>query len=111
MGVSVCLGSATLFFNFLYALSPAPPLTVENILKALEGVEDWREVANGLGTYCGSSSSFSIIYSLRDAVEWFLQGRGFYQPSWRAVIFALDGTEETPSVNRIRNYGEPVQGR
>ena len=80
-------------------------------MKALEGVEDWREVANGLGTYCGSSSSFSIIYSLRDAVEWFLQGRGFYQPSWRAVIFALDGTEETPIVNRIRNYGEPVQGR
>ena len=88
----------------LYALSPAPPLTVENTLKALEGVEDWGEVASWLGTYSSS---------LKEAVELFLQGRGHFQPSWRAVIFALDGAEETPVASRIRSYGEPllVQGR
>ena len=90
----------------LYALSPAPPLTVENILKALEGVEYWVEVAVWLGTLISSRGS-----SLKEAVEQFLQGRGGFQPSWRAVIFALDGAEETPVADRIRSYGEPVQGR
>ena len=85
-----------------YAFSPAPPLTVGNTLKALEGVEDWGEVASWLGTYSSS---------LKEAVELFLQGRCRYQPSWRAVIFALDGAEETPVASRIRSYGEPVQGR
>ena len=88
----------------LYALSPAPPLTVENILEALEGVENWGEVASWLGTLYGSSS-------LKEAVEQFLQGRGDFQPSWRAVIFALDVAEETHLADRIRSYGEPVQGR
>ena len=87
----------------LYALSPAPPLVVENILKVLEGVEDWGEVARWLGTYYSSSN-------LKGAVEDFLQGLVYYQPSWRAVIFALDGAGETPVANRIRSYGEPVQG-
>ena len=102
---------AAIFLNLmcpkicLCALSPAPPLTVENVMKALKGVKDWVEVASWLfGTYLGSSS-------LKEAVEWFLQGRGHFQPSWRAVIFALDGAEETPVADRIRSYGEPVQGR
>ena len=78
---------------------------MENILKALEGVENWDGVAMQLGTYYGSSSS------PKEAVEWFLQGQGHFQPSWRAVIFALDGAGETPVASRIRSYGEPVQGR
>ena len=96
------------FFNLmypiicLYALSPAPPLTAGNTLKALEGVEDWGEVASWLGTYSSS---------LKEAVELFLQGRGHFQPSWRAVIFALDEAGETPIASCIRSYGEPVQGR
>ena len=92
------------YFNLMcpYALSPAPPLTVENILKALEGVKDWDKVANWLGIYSSSS--------LKEAVELFLQGRCRYQPSWRAVIFALDGAEETRLADRIRHYAEPVQG-
>ena len=98
-----------IFFNLmcpkicLYAFSPAPPLTVENILKALEGVKNWREMARWLGT--------SYSSNLKEAVEWFLQGQGNFQPSWRAVIFALDGAGETRIANRIRSYGEPVQGQ
>ena len=88
---------------YLYALSPAPPLTVENIMKALEGVEDWERAADWLSTFLGSSP--------KEAVEQFLLGQGHFQPSWRAVIFALDGAEETPVASRIMSYGEPVQGR
>ena len=100
-----------IFFNLmypkicLYALSPAPPLTVENILKALGGVKDWEMVALQLLGTLGRSSS------LKEAVEQFLQGQGRFQPSWRAVIFVLDLAEETPVANCIRSYGEPVQGR
>jgi hypothetical protein len=78
---------------------------VENIMKALEGVEDWKVVAGWLGTYLGSSSS------LQEAVERFIHGQGHFQPSWRAMIFALDGTGDIPVANCIRSYGEPVQGR
>ena len=88
---------------FLYALSSAPPLTVENILKALEGVQSWRGVAVWLHTHFSGS--------LKKAVEQFLQGRGHFQPSWRAVMFALDGAGETHVASRIRSYGELVQGR
>ena len=76
---------------------------MENILKALEGVKDWELVANWLGT--------SLSSSLKDTVESFLQGRGRYQPSWRAVIYALDEAGETRVADRIRHYAEPVQGR
>ena len=71
----------------------------------LEGVEDsGKEVARWLGTHSYSSS-------LKEAVAKFFQGQGRFQPSWRAVIFALDGARETPIADRIRSYGEPVQGR
>ena len=76
---------------------------MENILKALEGVEEWETMARWLGTYSSRS--------LKEAVEEFLQGQGRYQPSWRAVIFALDGEREAHLASRIRSYGEPVQGR
>ena len=72
-------------------------------MKALEGVENWRVVERWLGVY-GSSS-------LKKAVEQFLQGQGLFQPSWRAVIFALDGAGETHVASRIMSYEEPVQGR
>ena len=84
-------------------LSPAPPLTVKNIFKAVEGVNDWELLAKWLSVYYGSS--------FKDAVEQFLQGQSHYQPSWRAVIFSLDGAGETHLANCIRSYGEPIQGR
>ena len=49
--------------------------------------------------------------SIKDVVEQFLQGRSRYQPSWRAMIFALDGIRVTRLADRIRHYAEPVQGR
>ena len=82
---------------------PHVPLIVENLLKASEGMKDWVSLASWLGTFSSSS--------LKDAMEQFVQGQGRYQPSWRAVIFALDKAGDTPVANCIRSYGEPVQGR
>ena len=65
-------------------------------------------MAKWLGTFYSSIFRSS---SPKEAVEWFLQGRGHFQPSWRAVIFAVDGVGKTPIANHIRSYGEPVQGR
>ena len=104
--ISTCSVDGVCFdvlFTVSFSLSPAPPLTVENILKAMEGVKDWRHLANWLGVYYSGNG-------LKDAVEWFLMGLSDYQPSWRAVIFSLDGAGETHLANRIRSYGEPVQG-
>ena len=83
--------------------SPAPPLTVDYIMKAVEGVKNWEGLAHLFGVY-------HISDSLKDAVERFLKGQGLYQPSWRAVIFTLDGIGETHLANRIRSCGELVQG-
>ena len=88
----------------VYTLSPAPPLTVDNIMKAVKGVKDWEELAHWLGVHYSSSS-------LKDAVEWFLKGQSYYQLSWKAIIFALDGAHESDLANHIMSYGEAVQGR
>ena len=90
-------------FEYCVTLSPAPPLTVDNIMKAVEGVKHWTELARLFGVLIISSS-------LKDAVVRFLHGQGYFQPSWRAIIFALDVMEETAVANCVRSYGEPVQG-
>ena len=89
------------------SLSPAPPLTVENIVKEVEGVGNISDLQLWLDGYVDVESTLSI----KDIVENFLQGDGLYQPSWKAVILALDKAGETRIANRIRHYAEPVQGR
>ena len=75
------------------------------MLKAVEGVKNWTEVERWF-----SGGLLFVSYSIKDDVERFLRGQGLYQPSWRMVIFALDEAGEIPLANRIRGYGEPVQG-
>ena len=89
------------------SLSPAPPLTVENIMKEVEGARDTYKLQQWLSGVIPLHNYPSIV----DVVEQFLKGHGLYQPSWRAVIFALDGARETHVADRIRHYAEPVQGR
>ena len=97
--------NASLHFTVLFSLS-APLLTLENVLKAVEGVKDLGKL-----TQWFFGGPLYSDYSLKNVVELFLQGQGRYQqPSWRAVIFALDGAGETHLANHIRSYGEPVQG-
>ena len=71
-------------------------------MKAVEGVKNWTWLANWLGVLSSSS--------LKEAVKQFLNGRGNFQPSWKAIIFTLDGMGETAVANCVRSYGEPVQG-
>ena len=111
MGVSLGL-ALTVYPAIVYvvllccslSLSPAPPLTLKNVLKVVEGVKNWKELAAVLNGYISSN--------VTDIVKQFLSRRGHYkQPSWRAVIFSLDGAGETHFADRIRHYAEPVRGR
>ena len=63
--------------------------------------------------YCWLNASEYIHMgtNIERTVEKFLQGQCAYQPSWRALIFALDGIKLTYVANRIRHYAELVQGR
>ena len=47
---------------------------------------------------------------LMAVVDSFLQGKGRYQPSWRRIIYSLDMVEEIQLADKIRSFGEPVQG-
>ena len=87
-------------------LSPAPPLTVESIVKEVEGVRSVDKLQSWL-----ISGLYFLDPKITSVVKLFVQGRGPYQPSWRAMIFALDGAGETHIADRIRHYAEPVQGR
>ena len=88
------------------SLSPAPPLTVDNVMKAVEGVKNWRGFIRNLkGIYSPNDEA-----RLKDIVQKFIQGKGLYQPSWRRMIYALDKANEIHVADQIRHYGEPVQG-
>jgi hypothetical protein len=67
----------------------------------VEGVKEINHLATWLGVDRGR---------LKYVVEQFLEGRGHYQPSWRVLIFALDGAGETRLAGNIKSCGEPVQG-
>ena len=88
------------------ALSLASSLDIDNILKAVEEVKNWGDfLQNLIGHYSPNDE-----VHLKDTVQQFIQGRGLYQPSWRAVIFALDVANEINLADQIRHHGEPVQG-
>ena len=104
----------------------APPLTVENILTAVQGVA-WRKLGEKLirGDYNFESHQSdypkldeiaqqhqSDDSRLRAVIECWLQGeRRDKEPSWRRIIWALDDATETrPLANTIRQFAEPVPG-
>ena len=81
----------------------------------MEGVENWER----LGSWCFDVWSIDSIKRqhvsdearLKAVVEKFLLGEGVYQPpSWRAVIHILDEVNEVQLADKIRSFGEPVQG-
>ena len=102
-----------LFLSF----SSVPPLTVEGILKFLPGVA-WRT----LGEMLIPSGVFAEIRRqhqsddsrLRAVIECWLQGEGLYEeePSWRRIIWALDGAKETrAAADNTRHFAEPLPGK
>ena len=90
--------------RIMLSLSPAPPLTQENVLAVLvEGKNlDFRDLQTTFGIISASS--------LKDIVEQFLHRRGYYEPSWRTLIFTLDDAGKTQIADCIKSYGEPIQG-
>ena len=104
----------------------APPLTIENILTAVQGVA-WRELGERLigGDYNRQSHQWdhpkldeiaqqhqSDDSRLCAMIECWLQGEGVdKEPSWRRIILALDGAPETSAAaGPIRHFAEPLPG-
>ena len=106
----------------------APPLTVENIQTAVQGVA-WRKLGERLiphGDYNTASHQFdypkldeiaqqhqsddSRLYAV---IECWLQGEGRdKEPSWRRIIWALDhATETSAAADPIRHLAEPLPGK
>ena len=114
--MSTCMLSGVWFSDALYSVapSPAPLLTLENVLKAVEKAKNWGDLSDEL---VGHGPRRNIQYRhnsdedcLKAAVENFILGKGHYELSWRRVIFALDGANEIHLADQIRDYAEPVQG-
>ena len=116
---------------FTLSLNPlsttAPPLTVENILTAVQGVA-WRKLGKELigGDYNLQSHQRdypkldeiekqhqSDDSRLHAVIECWLQGEGLdEEPSWRRIILALDDATETrAAADRIRHLAEPLPGK
>ena len=105
----------------------APPLTVENILTAVQGVA-WRKLGEELiyNVYNLESCQFgypkldeierqhqSDDSRLHAVIECWLQGGGKdKKPSWRALIWRLDMENETRAAAAdIRHFAEPLPGK
>ena len=102
----------------LFSLSPAPPLTLENVLEVVKNVRNWRTL--GRCIYFPYSFDPDAIQRqhvsdeacLKAVIEGFLSGKGYYkQPSWRAVIWSLYKANEIQLAEHIRSYAEPVKGK
>ena len=49
---------------------------------------------------------------LRAVIECWLQGEGRDgEPSWRRIIWALDGAQATKAADSIRHFAEPLPGK
>ena len=81
----------------------------------MEGVENWERLGgvSGFGVWDTASIKCQHVSDeacLKAVVEKFLLGEGLYQPSWRAVIHSLDDADEVQLADKIRSFGESVQG-
>ena len=115
------------FVSHCHSLSTSsPPLTVENIQTAVQGVT-WRKLGEGLFHPDYNFESHQYDYPkldeiaqqhqsddsrLRAVIECWLQGEGRdKEPSWRALIWRLDGATETrAAADNIRHFAEPLPG-
>ena len=97
------------------SLCLAPPLTIESILTAVQGVA-WRNLGENL--FSNNKSYLDEIEAqhqsadehLHALIDHWLQGEGAEQPSWRALVYNLDWAKETEVADKIRQFAEPVSG-
>ena len=81
----------------------------------MEGVKNWEHLGIRLVFRVRDTVSIKRQHDsdeacLKAVVEKFLLGEGRYQPSWRRVIYSLDMVNEVQLADKIRSFGEPVQG-
>ena len=98
-------------------LSPpsVPPLTVENILKAIQSVQDiWDD--DGVGVWLVGRKRDELEVHHRSDEDGGWRALVVYwlhndpQSSWRKFIWALDGSREIETADRIRSFAEPLRG-
>ena len=94
----------------------APPLTVKNILTAVQGVP-WRSLGERIipaeiYDEIVTSQHHSDDDGLCAVVQHFLHSDGVdEEPSWRRIIWTLDcENETTASADHIRHFAEPLPG-
>jgi hypothetical protein len=105
-------------FSCTSPFSPAPPLTLDNILNVVKNVRSWRALGELILDYFSPELDdiqqlhISDEACLEAVIEGFLSGGGdrYEQPSWRAVIWSLYEANETQLAENIRSFAEPVQG-
>ena len=95
----------------------APPLTVDTVVRALDGVRNWKEFGEWL-FICSDIREYKLETIeqqhrsdgnyLHGVVEEWFKG---HQPSWRLIILALEWAEESMVADRIRGYAEPPPGK
>ena len=111
-----CDGDTTCYVLTIPVSTSAPPLTVEQVLKCLQGVKNWREVGRRLLGY-GNRTKLDAIereYSsdsdrLQAVVQQWLEGGGL-PPSWRKLVRSLDRAGDITVADPIRGFAEPLQG-
>ena len=99
----------------------AVDLTLENVVRAVEGVRNWKGSYffgyPGLGTWlCVPDTKLDEIEALYSTVEERVRAVVEYwwavdpTPSWRRIITALDCTEQHQIADQIRHNAEPLTG-
>ena len=105
----------------------APPLTVDNVLTAVQGVDWWTLGEVLLAKYYnvfnephGAKPSLKEIEGqhqsnadrLHTVVTAWVHGGGLdEEPSWRGLIWNLDQIKMTIYADKIRHFAEPVLGK
>ena len=109
-----CDGDTTCYVLTVPPSTSAPPLTVENVLKYLPEVKNWREVGKWLpGLNEAKVQAIEQEYSsnedrMKAVVQQWLEG-GFL-PSWRELVWALDHAGDIEVADPIRGFTEPPSG-
>ena len=112
-----CDGDTTCCVLTIPVSSTAPRLNMEQVLKHVQGVKDWRMVGWWLlpGDPTKQLDTIHRDYSsnedrLQAVVQQWLEGGGHSQPSWRSLVLALDCAGDITVADPIRGFAEPAPG-
>ena len=95
----------------VFCPTAAPKLTVDEALRVVEGVQDWRE----LGWYLwipksrrDETNQLSSSDRNKVLVTYWMENDPF--PTWRRLLNALDMIDKKAIADSIRHYAEPLTG-